>query len=671
MAANRPVVLVFQEYATLSTSPATPELNCLIAGPCYCIKDYTGASSADKALLRAGTYGTVNAANPYTGPTAVPIAAPPALMANSTLDVASVRVYLENLRIQIAKNNAGGFTGTGTTTAGGYTLSVGAGNFVTAGVQAGDYVILTDADSSSVMRVQTVAATLLTFTALIPASITPGTNIQWRVTRAVADMELPTAFVTTTAGQTNFTVAANGTVTIGGTTYPVESADLFVAHRSLRTDLAQVRDINGVTDIVSKLGLIDARNPLAVGAFVAAQNTPTTVQTYAIKTNDDAGYTECRDTISARRDVYAVVPLTTSKTTLQMFGTSFQNYADPDYAVTNGTPQKFRVVIGSGTLPTTLTIGAADSTTGARDGSNLQMLTDLSATFLDSGVKAGDRIEVCASSAYVTLTGTFTVATVLNNNQLTVSDVSLAATLPHYRVQRTAEKSDQVTQLVATAASFANRRIILCWPDSVTVSSLKDGSLPWIDASTASPAAAQPGYFLSCALGGLTAALPSHQGFTNFGVAGIDLLAHSNTYFSEPQLTQISNSGWFVFAQEAPAALPYVLHQLTTDPSTLEWGEFSMVKNMDFVSLFFSDILDEFIGKWNINDETIGFVRAAVQTGINNLKLRKRPRIGAPIIGAKITSLAPNAGSADRLECYIETDFPKPLNTVGLHIVSV
>ena len=40
MAAQRPVVLVFQEFATLSSSPATPELNVLVAGPAYWIQDF-------------------------------------------------------------------------------------------------------------------------------------------------------------------------------------------------------------------------------------------------------------------------------------------------------------------------------------------------------------------------------------------------------------------------------------------------------------------------------------------------------------------------------------------------------------------------------------------------------------------------------------------------------
>jgi len=124
-----------------------------------------------------------------------------------------------------------------------------------------------------------------------------------------------------------------------------------------------------------------------------------------------------------------------------------------------------------------------------------------------------------------------------------------------------------------------------------------------------------------------------------------------------------------VFKQNTPTSLPYSIHQLTTDPSTLESGEYSIVKNFDFVSLFFLDILEPFLGIWNINEDTLGFIRQAVNTGIENLKLRRVARIGAPINNATITSLEVSTASADRVEIFVEVDLPKPLNVIGLHLV--
>jgi hypothetical protein len=241
-----------------------------------------------------------------------------------------------------------------------------------------------------------------------------------------------------------------------------------------------------------------------------------------------------------------------------------------------------------------------------------------------------------------------------------------------YRITRSLDKAGQVDELVLVTQSIASRRVVNVWPDLCDVGGLVDGSLPRdpLAPTTAQPAASQPGYYLACAVGGMTAGLPSHQGFTNLGIAGISKIYNSNTYFSDKNITDISNGGWFVFQQDTPAALPYVVHQLTTDVSTLQSGEYSMVKNFDFVSLFFADILDDYLGIWNINPETIGFISASVLAGIDNLKLRRRPRIGAPLIDATLVSIGVSPASADRIEIFVEAQFPAPLNIIAIHLVS-
>lgn len=154
------------------------------------------------------------------------------------------------------------------------------------------------------------------------------------------------------------------------------------------------------------------------------------------------------------------------------------------------------------------------------------------------------------------------------------------------------------------------------------------------------------------------------------GIAGITTLYNSNTYFSDRQLTKLSNNGWMVFQQDNPTALPYIIHGLTTDVSALQFGEAMMVKNLDYVSMAYSGALSSFPGNWNINPETLGFVGGALLATTDTLRNDRQPKIGARINGAAITQLAASTISADRLEVRIQVDFPKPLNTVALHIVS-
>lgn len=321
-------------------------------------------------------------------------------------------------------------------------------------------------------------------------------------------------------------------------------------------------------------------------------------------------------------------------------------------------------------------------------------LFDTAAGFLTAGVIAGDIIEIPnnPNGVFDLNTKQFVVGQVLSEQRLEIANISsgnytnntstVENELPHtdnrlgtgtavtqssmrYRILRELTGDQQVTTLVSEAQSLNSRRAVLVWPDTVTVSGLVDNTNG--DSATA---VAQEGYYLGCAIGGMTAGLPSHQGFSRLGIAAVSGISNSGDLFTERQLTDISDGGLYVFKQNTPTSLPYSIHQLTTDPSTLESGEYSVVKNFDFVSLFFVDILEPFLGQWNINNDTLGFIRQALNTGIENLKLRRVAKIGAPINSATVTSVEVSDASADRVETYVEVDLPKPLNVIGLHLVA-
>lgn len=326
-------------------------------------------------------------------------------------------------------------------------------------------------------------------------------------------------------------------------------------------------------------------------------------------------------------------------------------------------------------------------------------LFDPSASYITSGMLPGDIIEIPSNpNGVFTATGTkrFIVNQVLSEQRLEIANIvsgsyvndssTVQAELPHldnrlglnalvtqgairYRAVRDLSKDQQVTRLISIAQSLRSQRAILAWSDSVQVSGLVDGSKARNVDGTAALADAQPGTYLAAAIGGMTAGLPNHQGFSRIGIAGIDRVFHSQGYFTEPQLTRISEGGWYVFVQDTPESLAYSIHQLTTDPSALQTGEYSMVKNFDYLSRFFANILDQFIGIWNVNEETLGFMRQAINSGIQQLKLRRVARIGAPLIDATVISLAVSTASPDRVEIYMNATRPTPLNVIGLHII--
>ena len=790
--AIRPVVLVFQDLATPTVTPTEPDLNCLVVGPAYYIQDYfqPGTTTyADKTSIQvAATYGTLEgdpAAALPVGSAVITVAEPPNNLVGALLDDTSVSIYFDQARVRITSGTKGT---TSATTPNQFDTAETptATTFNTPGpgqVLPGDRVIIKDAGGHIIARTvsQVVSDTRLLFTSDVTGgTFVPAANQVWSVERRVNDVLIDSSFVH--ANGNIVTIDGGVTTTLGtqGTKF-ITYAVVYEQYRALRQDLVDLDTIESEADIKSKIGRIDSRNPLAAGAFVALQNTTSVVQFIGVLSDDLQGHTTVRDHISARPDVYAIVPLTTSVPIFAMWNADCVGLALPDE--TDGRPQRFRVVIGNGTLPITQTIvqpsatGAPQQLTGSTGGqitevtltgiaslitngvipgdilkvtvtsaggvialgsypiaavlsaTDLQVnvatpfagagtcnvtaeidhsdgttvriasaaltgvitvaapdyfliLQDPSGTFVGSGVAAGDVVEIPSDpNATITSTSVFTkfvVAAVISDQRLQIANngqdsSTVENELPHgvkriggalvgastvnYQIVRTLSKDQQVTNLIAVAQSFNSSRTVLVWPDKCDAAGVTNGTK-------------QPGFYLACAVGGMTAGLPSQQGFTNLGIAGVSQIYDSNTYFSDTQLTHLSNGGWYVFAQQTPTSLPFTIHQLTTNPATLESGEFSVVKNFDFVSMFFVDILEDFLGQYNVTVETLTLLQGAMNTGGDLLRLRTIAKIGAPLTSFSITDIGVSPTSEDRVIIHCAVGLPKPLNVIELHLVA-
>lgn len=327
-------------------------------------------------------------------------------------------------------------------------------------------------------------------------------------------------------------------------------------------------------------------------------------------------------------------------------------------------------------------------------------LDDTSATFLTAGVHAGDTLELpldpndYSPGAYDGRKLTYTIASVLTENRLLIANgnddsATTGSELPHfysrdlagryltisgtnalnYRIRRLLSKDAQVLALTTTAQSVRSKRCTITWPDTVQVSDLRNGALTRAVAATRALAGDVPGYYIGCQVGGACAGLPAQHGLTNLGLSGVNVLRHSQGYFTERQLSRLSDGGFFVMVQHVPGALPICIHQLTTDPTALETGELSVVKNIDFVSKFFLDLLEPFIGVYNVTAATQNAIYHAVNDGAGNLAGRSLDRIGPPLISGTVTSIKVSDFDASRIELYFRGIVPRPLNTIAFHLV--
>jgi hypothetical protein len=642
-------------------------------------------------------------------------------------------------------------------------------------------------------------------------------NRAWRIERELIDEELDAADFSVDNITKAVTVDAGMQVNVGTLgAKDISYAKLYMEYSALRQDLQNPTELVSTVDFEA-LGKLDSRNPLRVGATVAAQNTSTSILVYGLTSDDMAGYMDFEDRTSMIRDMYAIVPLTYNISVIGYLKTIFENYADPTYVLDNGIRQKFRVVIGAVELTTeryvtaetggastakvpitgagfsdrrtatlaitgspTITPGTGDFAAddiipgdrvtfvlaGVNQGtfkiahvngalefevsseSGEAALPDLSslvaitadyvsitdstgvteklrivyasagntfaftaavldalflelsvptATFLGDGVVPGDILQMPADPENPTVWTDYqswVVASVESETRLVIvnsgtNTPTVANELPHgvkrsatptdrlitdgemvIRVLRDMTKSQQVTYMLEIAQSLDSKRALLCYPDEVAVVDLVDGSAERFGALDPVAAGRQPGYYLSCAVGGQTAGQPPQQGFTFLSINGISRVYNSNDYFREEQLTDLSNGGVYVFIQDNPDALPYSIHEVTTDVLSLETGEYMAVKNFDFISWVYLDTLFGFIGKWNINTDTIKFIRQAINASSGNLKSRKVARIGAPLLSASINSIGVDPElTEDRLEVKMSVNMPMVLNTIGLHLV--
>jgi hypothetical protein len=334
----------------------------------------------------------------------------------------------------------------------------------------------------------------------------------------------------------------------------------------------------------------------------------------------------------------------------------------------------------------TLTAGALD---------NLYLIYECAtANFISNGVIPGDILQIPNNPTADNWTSgvrSFVINEVLSNQRVIIvnngnNSSTVENELPHLykrtdgsalvggliwcRVLRTLSKDQQVSEMVSVAASFSSKRLILAYPNSVDVVDLVDGSKTRTVPAEPELADPQPGYYLACAIGGQTAGNPPQQGFTNLGIGGISRIYNSNDYFKDELLTTLSNGGVYVFTQENINALPVSIHEVTTDVSALEFSEYMVVKDFDFVAWTFLDTLIPFVGPWNVNLETIEFIRRALRSTGDTLKSRYVAKIGAPLTSYNIDSVEESILSPDRIEAYVDVNLPMVLNTIGLHLVA-
>jgi len=260
------------------------------------------------------------------------------------------------------------------------------------------------------------------------------------------------------------------------------------------------------------------------------------------------------------------------------------------------------------------------------------------------------------------ITGTrHPIASIDSESQITLDSDPTAGfggtlTDVEYRITKDLSLNEQADFLAGYASSFGSRRVVHTWPDRLAVSVNGEATLI-------------PGYFAAPVLSGLTAGLPSQQGFTNLALTGFVGRENSDDIFSDVQLDTIAGGGNMIFVQPVPDAALIVRHQLTTDLTTIYFQEFSVTKNVDLIARFFRRLYRPFLGIYNITDGLLDLLKTRGQSGITFLLDQRVARIGAPLRGGSLTRIEESDIAPDTVEIDIDISIPIPLNNIKLTLL--
>jgi hypothetical protein len=279
---------------------------------------------------------------------------------------------------------------------------------------------------------------------------------------------------------------------------------------------------------------------------------------------------------------------------------------------------------------------------------------DGSSTFLTDGVAAGHFLIIESGS----FAGKHKITAVNSEQKISVEQIPGIVSVQdsiEYRIEKDLTATEMAEFAKAYAAAFANRRLVIAFPDTVKI---PEGSV----------VKELPGFYLGCSVGALTTGLPTHQGFTNLSVSGFLGLVNGSDRFDEEQLDTIADGGTMIFDQEVPEAPLFIRHELTSDRSAIKFQEYMVTKNVDFIAKFMRNAFKDFIGTYNIVDTTFDDLKLTSTSVIRYLKDETiLPKIGGVIKGGNLTKLEEGT-NIDTILMRFKLDIPIPLNNIDITV---
>lgn len=210
--------------------------------------------------------------------------------------------------------------------------------------------------------------------------------------------------------------------------------------------------------------------------------------------------------------------------------------------------------------------------------------------------------------------------------------------------------AEVITQVGGYAASKANERISVVYPASAS-KTMSDGSLKVLT-----------GQFIAAAYAALEAVKPLYQSKTRSTFAVFDELL--GVQLTRAQKNALAEKGVMIFEQPNGAGTNVICrHQLTTNMDSAEYRENSILSIKDYTSKYLRQVLETYIGKYNITVDTITKVKGSINAIFSALMY------DGFLIDGSIEEIAQDEANPDTLFVTVKINVPYPCNYIKLTII--
>ena len=422
---------------------------------------------------------------------------------------------------------------------------------------------------------------------------------------------------------------------------PSQAVDfgIYFAYTALRRDVSAAGTNSNLLRISSFTGLEDAlspvnpENPLALGLYFALLNSPG-LETYGLGVSETSA-DEVFGTLDAwaqafefieSKDVYAIAPLTHAIEVATLASAHVTAMSDAEVGLErciffnpSRPTRTANTLVGSGSLGNS-TGGVSTFDTGLANLPALMAAAGFPAPPYTIDDRIFLRLDNDTNNYLITsLTGSVvtvsTGALVAGSSESNIDGFYFDGASPAFpdpivdrpfsvsvRGTVVANLTEEAIAYAAIPQSFQNRRMVFVTPDAAKATI--DGLEQQID-----------GFYVCAALAGKTAAKLPSDPLTEVAIAGFTGVVGATDRYGEIQYRIMDGGGLWSMYQEQANGVIKTRHQLTSDMSSIEKREFSILNALDFTAKFLRAGLRNFIGRFNITSN----LQSSISTTLDGL----------------------------------------------------